>query len=265
MSKSKANKNELPLSIKVDYGMFKGLDALVTRNPKECRLTQPTLVKILGWKSNHASRLLNSAGLKYFAGERFTPPTLIKAVDSLGRVNTFSSLPIDYCSVVVRWQTKQGNEQALDLLVAAFLDSFKSIVFEQAGIEYHRQDELEKLHQWNETRPETKSLWKELVAATDYYFLEIDGRPHLPPFVHESVANAINRGLFGKDAKTIRKETGADSDELIRDYMGLTAISRIKTIEELAVAKILYDHIKPVQAVKDAIAQFHYEPIDYNS
>ena len=122
----------------------------------------------------------------------------------------------------------------------------------------------EERQEWLKNRQLAKDFFKELCEAVNWYWLTYERRQILPKFSYENAANAINRSLFGKQAKNIREELGLKKGvDLNRDHFGVESNRRIGIVQELAAKKVYKLKIKPVEAVKMAVADFGYEVISY--
>lgn len=123
--------------------------------------------------------------------------------------------------------------------------------------------EQEEREQWLNERCESKRLCREFANAIDEWIAgRVCSQPH--NIYYSNAFNAINRGLFGKDAKTIRIELGINDGDLNRDHFGATALRWITQTQELA-AKILQRNssIQPCKAAQIALERMESQTLDY--
>lgn len=239
----------------VQYANFNGLEVLIDPQTKEMWVTQPTMERLLGWEPETARKKIVSKSLKAFVGKDLAGAKSVKAKDILGRPNNCKAIPYDDFLKVLYWQVYERNQAAIKLAVAGFGDSFRSLVFEQAGIALEDKER----QQWLIDRLESKTLFWDLTEAIKDT-MESQGKT--PQFYHYSNAmDAINRSLFGKSAKKIRDELGLKSG-LTRDNFGRKALRWLTTVQEGAAIRIRKG-LDPVQSVKEVIEAMGYKQIDY--
>lgn len=144
----------------IQYGSIQGLTVLVDPSDNSLYVTQPAVVKLLGWDDLDGTGVrqkFNSKEFKRFLGgcktskrEQPEPSTSkalagvksYKGIDSLGRENTVKAIPFSVAVAMIHWVAFEGKGQpqtnARALIMAGFADSFSSIVLEQCGITLSR-------------------------------------------------------------------------------------------------------------------------------
>ena len=239
----------------VQYGNHNGLEVLIDPKTKGMWVTQPTMERLLGWEPETARKKQVSKSLKDFVGKPLAAAKTVKAKDILGRPNTCKAIPYEDFLKVLYWQVHENNKAAIKLAVTGFGDSFRSLVFEQAGIALEDKER----QQWIFDRLESKTLFWELTKAIDET-MRSQGKE--PQFYHFSNAmDTINRCLFGKPAKKIREELGIKTG-LTRDNFGRKALRWLTATQEAAAVRVRRG-VDPVQAIKDVISDLGYHQIDY--
>ena len=116
---------------------------------------------------------------------------------------------------------------------------------------------------WANLRSATKETFWFLADAIKWYY---DENPRIEDYENQNyseVFNCLNRGLFGKDSATIKKELGITKGKLNRDHFGTEALKRIEMIQRIAEAQVMHHGKRPKDAVKFAIAMLSYGIIDY--
>jgi hypothetical protein len=68
---------------------------------------------------------------------------------------------------------------------------------------------------------------------------------------------------LGKTPQLSAKELGIKDTELLRNHYGEAALRRLDLIQSLASANIVHRDIEPLQAVKESLAMYNFEVIDY--
>lgn len=117
---------------------------------------------------------------------------------------------------------------------------------------------------WKELREVNKESFWGLGGAIDEYIEE-----HIQTlsdnylqWIYPNCQNCINKGLFGKSAKTIREELG--TSDLLRDHYSREALKRIEMIQRVAAQFIRKDNQEPLASVKLALDTLKFEVINYN-
>lgn len=118
--------------------------------------------------------------------------------------------------------------------------------------------------QWQKIRDASKqAFWSLGDAIAEYKENHAERSDKFRAFVFSNCQDCLNRGLFGKDASTIREELGIKSGELLRDHYGQNALRRIDLIQSLAAASIVHRDTEPLVAVKEALGMYSFDVMDY--
>jgi hypothetical protein len=169
-------------------------------------------------------------------------------------------LPVDQLILFLKVCKKLGSvvaEELIDDLAGLSLQQLFSDAFDIKFGEEQRQ-------QWLKSRAKSKeAFWSLGDAVKSYKESHSEKSDNYRTFIYSNCQNAVNRGLFGKDAATIRKELGIKDTELLRDHYGEAALRRLDLIQSLASANIVHRDIEPLQAVKESLAMYNFEVIDY--
>lgn len=159
---------------------------------------------------------------------------------------------------VAAWISPVFEVQANKVLWAVINGDYHALT-EEAAIAQAKLQE-----QWQKIRDASKEAFRSLGDATKSY---LDAHPEKSDnycrFIYSNCQNAVNRGLFGKDASTIREELGVA--DLLRDHYGEAALRRLDLVQSLAAASIVHRDIEPLEAVKQALAMYNFEATDYRS
>jgi hypothetical protein len=132
----------------ISYGDVANFDVLVDVESKSLYVTQPTIERILNYRPNRGREKIASKSFKAFAGKGLEVAKNCKVIDINGKVNHAKAIPYQTLSLLVLWELSQGNQRAIDLAIAGFNDSFKSLVLEQCGIRLDIGSRLEELSEY---------------------------------------------------------------------------------------------------------------------
>lgn len=119
-------------------------------------------------------------------------------------------------------------------------------------------------HHWNSLRRYSKNAFWSLCDTVKAYLESDRASENEVSYLYANCQNAINRGLFGKDAATIRAELGIDKGTLNRDHFNNEALRRLDQIQTLS-AKFAAKGQHPRDAIATALTMFDYETIEYSS
>jgi hypothetical protein len=214
----------------VQYGNIDGLTVLVDPSDNSLYVTQPAVVKLLGWDNLDGTGVrqkFNSKEFKRFLGDCKTsqaespePATgkalagvkSYKGIDSLGRENTVKAIPFSVALAMIHWVAFEGKGQpqanARALIMAGFADSFSSIVLEQCGIKLSLDERqqtitgyLEGYHAFQDWVRDTYAMVYGCKPNNAYY---------------KAIAVTINQFLFNRDHFYRNRLINAHTTELRR-------------------------------------------------
>ncbi len=114
---------------------------------------------------------------------------------------------------------------------------------------------------WTKVRSGSKQAFWSLGDAIKSYLTKHESSANYQRFIYPNCQDALNRGLFGKAAKTIREELGVS--DLLRDHYGEVALRRIDLVQALAAANIVNLDVEPLDSVKNALEVFNFNVVDY--
>ena len=159
--------------------------------------------------------------------------------------------------ILAQWLSPEFAVWAGESLVHVLTGDFKALTPEAE----EAQRKLQEI--WANLRSATKETFWFLADAIKWYY---DENPRIEDYENQNyseVFNCLNRGLFGKDSATIKKELGITKGKLNRDHFGTEALKRIEMIQRIAEAQVMHHGKRPKDAVKFAIAMLSYGIIDY--
>lgn len=213
------------------------------------------IAELFQFPIKHASRDLK---VLLGAGSQFPSDPFLKLKTDL-HPKAINAMPIADFQRLLRKLDKKGYEladQLLDILSSVSLNEFFCDAFGQ------KADKGEIVAQLK-ARFESKPLFWQLTERIKRWITETDRDPANNHY-YSSAFDALNVGLFGKTAKQIRSELGlTSSSQLIRDHFGAEALRRINVIQEFSGLLMDEGGYSPVEAVKQAISTYRYEPIDH--
>lgn len=231
--------------VKVGGLVFEGL----MDNEGSFLIAVPQICAIFSFPIKHASRDIKALLGKDYSFPKRRTPLNSKAVNTL-------TLP-DF-ERLLRKLDKSGNsiaESICDDLIGLSLHQLFCDAFE---IEFDGRDR----QTWLKNRQKSKEAFWSLGDATKVYKdVHPERSQEYHAFIYCNCQKAVNKGLFGKSASEIRMELGVT--DLLRDHYGEAALRRLDLVQSLASANIIHRDIEPLQAVKDALAMYNFEVMDY--
>ena len=115
----------------IEYGSYSALVAVT--ESRGLLIAQPTVEILMGWRENSGREKIVSKSLKDFAGKDYKVGKTSYSVSWVGQGKTVFYDYSDFL-ILMRWQVKQGNESAINLVVAGFADSFSDFAYKAFGI-----------------------------------------------------------------------------------------------------------------------------------
>lgn len=250
------------IEIRLEYIKY-GSHSLLMGIDKQERLymTFPSIESLFEYGKDSFRKKLKSKALKSLLGERLITGKHKAKITNKDIIGTPNVNVIDFDLFLAIAQIEgRTNDNVFRLLVDGFGDSLRSLALEQFGVAV----EVEKRQIWLEDRLASKDAFKQLNDSIKTY---IDNHPErskgFRDFAYSNCQNAINRRLFGKDARTVREELGNVS-HLLRDHYNQRALRRIEAIQSLANRYIVKSDMEPLEAVKKALDEYSYGVIGYN-
>ena len=229
----------------IDYGIYSVLVGLTESG--ELLIAQPTIEILMGWDEKSYRKKIASKSLKDFAGEGFHSAK-IKLSGTFHYNAATNFVYYEEFLTVVKWQTKLGNMQAIDILVAGFADSFSDFAYKSFGkvlTDKERQDTL-KARMLGKVKRVT------LTDAIKAYVTRHSKSPTYEQWIYPNVTDAVNKGVFNRRASKLREDWDTKNP---RDKMTEIELDYVKQVEDLASRLIEQDDIEPVQAIKEALAR----------
>lgn len=117
---------------------------------------------------------------------------------------------------------------------------------------------------WGDLRSASKEAFWSLGDTVKAYLLSGCATDSETQWLYSNCQNAINRGLFGKDAATIREELGLDKSQLSRDHFNAKALRHLDHIQSLA-SKFAANGEHPLTAIDSALRLYSHEVIFYGN
>lgn len=112
---------------------------------------------------------------------------------------------------------------------------------------------------WQDIRDEGIEVRKTFTdSVKDHYHATHPGVIKVPEYAFSNPSDALNRLLTGHPAKYWRERFNVATNEQLRSLWGHPHLRRIASVEELAQAKVENEGIDPIEAVRLAVAAFHY-------
>jgi hypothetical protein len=126
-------------------------------------IATPKLEEMLGWRTDSGREKLASKSFKTFAGKDYKvgKKSAIVSGQGQGKTNFYNYAT---CLMLVKWQLTQGNQKAINLVVAGFADSFERAAYK--ALEQTIDDEVQqiklKLRDKSELPTPNQRLWRKL-------------------------------------------------------------------------------------------------------
>lgn len=264
-----STKTEGVLEIRVqsiDYGQYKlpmGID-----EDRNLYMTYPAIESILNYEPDLARKKLDAKKLKAFLGNgsklgkiktRIVNRTHVTELGlSIPKNGVVSVVCFEGFLQLVNWEVFQGNAHACHLAIAGLADSLQSLALSQFGQAIGEAERQRKLKIRQQSKDAFWNLGDAIKSYKDSHSEKSDG---YRAFVYPNCQNAINRGLFGKSATEIRDELQVE--DLLRDHYGEAALKRLDIIQAASAAIIVNQGTEPLEAIKQVLAMFSFDVMDY--
>jgi|GEM_PF-1258606 len=170
-----------------------------------------------------------------------------------------NAIPLKNFEVLLARLDRKGNVKAQELRDALVGLSLHQLFCDAFGIKFEQEDR----QNWLRVRMQTKETFWFMGSAIDAYY---KANPRIEKFPGQNYSqpfDALNLGLFGKKSKKIKEILNIGKNQLNRDHFGEKSLKRIEMIQRIAEAQMCYHNLKPVEAVKSALALMNYATSDF--
>ena len=241
----------------VSYGVWNSLEVAIDVNSadgKTLYLTTPTVETILNYRPNSLRQKLASKSLKSFLGKGYNIGKFSGSIVNKQQVGTSKVSLIslkDFMRIAIWESVANQNFEIAQILAAGFEDSFRSLAYEQLGVELDLEERQAKL------TARLAGIVKRngYTDAIVHYIKNNKVSVNYVKFVYPNCSDAINKAILGKTAKQLCVERNCDKHNL-RDSHSADILDRIATIEKYAEKLILKLNTEPLEATKESIAFF---------
>jgi hypothetical protein len=227
----------------LQYGSYSALVGLTQSG--ELLIAQPTVEILMGWEEKSYRKKIASKSLKNFAGADFHSAK-IKLSNTFHYVAATNFVYYPEFLIVIKWQAKQGNAQAIDLLVAGFADSFSDFAYKLFGISLTDKERQATI----KTRLLGKVKRRELTDSLKDYIIRHNKSADYQKWIYPIVTDEINLGIFNRRASKLREDWDCKNP---RDNMTEIELDYVKQVEDLASRLIDKDDIEPIRAVLESL------------
>lgn len=239
------------------YGNYHVLVAVTTDS--DLMIATPTIEECLGYRVDSSREKLRSKSFKAFAGADFHLGKMSVNVLGIGGNAKTNFYPFTVFLTLLKWEASQGNQQAINLLIAGFADSFSDFAYKSLGIKVtqeHRQ-------LWLKARQEGKVMRRELTdAIADYLARTPTLSENYRVYIYGNVTNTLYKGLFARNAQELKASWGIQKkQETPREKMTPEELTKIQGLEDLT-ARLIDSGSDPMQAAGEAIARLIFPVIE---
>lgn len=172
----------------------------------------------------------------------------------------FNPLTIEQAAIVWGELAKEGNLKAFSILIASTAEAIERRADTVLGV---KRTEEERQERFTARQGSIDAFWQLGESIEIYKPKHMDRSDNYRKFLYSNCQDRINRGLFGKPARTIRTELKLPDHVLLRDHYNTLALSRLDKIQELASVQIVKQDLEPQDSVKFALETFDYKVIGY--
>ena len=224
----------------IEYGNYSALVAVTDTG--NLLIAQPTVEILMGWRADSGREKIASKSLKDFAGANYKVGKSSYSVNWVGQGKTvFYNYP-DFL-ILLKWQVKQGNENAINLVIAGFADSFSDFAYKAFGLTLTEKER----QQWLKDRQDGKQNRRTLTdSIKDYLIAYSDEDKNL----YALVTDLIYLGIFNRRATRLKSDWSTINP---RDEMTRKELFHVAEVEALTSRLIDKDGLHPLVAAKEAL------------
>lgn len=235
--------------VNLDYGMYQQLPVGLSEDGI-IYVANPTVEKLLEWRSDSGREKIASKSFKSFVGEGFKVGKISANLPDIGqgKANYYDFVTF---LTIMRWEAKINKSAiAIDLLVDGFGESFRGFVYNVLG----EQVDQENRQQYLKARQQGKVIRKTLTDSIKEYLIK---HPELDPeyrkWIYAKCTNAIYLHIFNRRCDQLRKLWGIEDQKLFRDSLTEEELIWISQIEDVSCRWINQKDREPFYSVTKVI------------
>jgi hypothetical protein len=221
----------------------------------EYRLSQSQVLERINEKPNWFSELaskkkniLNSLLERGFRGSR-----LSVSIQNEAKARKAQTVSIEDAGHIWGHFALQGNQKALSMLIASNTESIERRADKAFGIFRTEQERNERF----QAREEGKKVRLDMTDAVQWYIEKHKDKlsENAKQWMYKHCSDALNLGLFGRTAKKLCIDLNVKDRSKLRDALTADELRWISQVEELGARLVVYQGLKPLDAVKESLAR----------
>ncbi len=253
-SNTKAIRAEVPLGNILIEGYLLPENLWTPTNKFGVSKTQAVLLAYPEYERSQAAkryiRAASSEEAKTLApqGLLVHPKVSIEGANEKADLLSVGKLPL-FLKICSRLGSGTATELLIDLaglsLQQAFCDAF--------GIQFDQEDRQD----WLKKRQEGKQVRLDMTDAVQWYIEKHKDElsENAKQWMYKHCSDALNIGLFGRTAKKLCLDLQVKDRSKLRDALTTDELRWISQVEELGARLVVYQGLKPLDAVKESLAR----------
>lgn len=251
-SNTKAIRADVPLGNVLIEGYLLPENLWIPTNKFGVSKTQAILLAYPGYERSQAAkryiRVVGSNESQTFAPKGFLvhPKVSVEGVNEKADLLSLEQLPL-FLKVCSRLGSYSATELLIDLaglsLQQAFSDAF--------GLQFEKDDRQD----WLKKRQEGKQVRLDMTDAIDWYKEKHKDTlsENAKHWMYKHCSDALNIGIFGRTAKKLCIDLKVKDRGKLRDAFTADELRWIAQVEELGARLVVYQGMKPLDAVKESL------------
>jgi len=156
-------------------------------------IATPTIEDALGYDRNNARKKIASKAFKVFTGMALTPgKKSLKSNLNEDKANTYTYYPLETFFKLIYWEVNNGNQKAIDLVMAGFVTDFHGSLQNALGNTIS-EDERERIRTFIRQRIAALRVWTDIIR--DRYVAFYGRKPER--YEYAAMIKKANMAIFG--------------------------------------------------------------------
>ena len=223
----------------------------------EYRLSQSQVLERIDENTNWLTRLPSKSPnvLKELTEEGFTGlPLSVEFVEAGNRgKKKAKTISVEDAGFVWGYFATKSNKKALKMLIASNSESIERRADKAFGILRTEQERNERF----QAREEGKKVRLDMTDAIQWYIEKHKDElsENAKHWMYKHCSDALNIGLFGRTAKKLCLDLKVKDRSKLRDALTTDELRWVSQVEELGARLVVYQGVKPLDAVKESLAR----------
>jgi hypothetical protein len=256
-SNTKATRGDVPFGKLIIEGYLLPEDLWTSVNRFGVSKTQAVILAYPDQERSYGAskytEIVKSKTALSIAPQGFQVHGKIKTDSGKGDAAKVDLLPLDQLPLFLKVCSKLGSPDANELLLDLAGLSLQQLFSDAFGLQFEGNERQD----WLKKRMEGKQVRLDMTDAVQWYIEKHKDKlsENTKQWMYKHCSDALNLGLFGRTAKKLCIDLQVKDRSKLRDALTTDELRWISQVEELSARLVVYQGLKPLDAVKESLTR----------